>query len=67
MVHKTTLTFLNILILVERLERVVFGESSEGVNKMRAEVRVDILRVKPRCAGSIHRPVRVVAHHARLA
>ena len=57
------LTFLNILIFIKRNNRIVLAKSTEGINKMCAEVRVNILRGELCVALSVHRPVSVVAYH----
>ena len=56
-------TFLNILIFIKRNNRIVLAKSTEGINKMCAEVRVDILGGELCVALSVHGPVRIVAHH----
>lgn len=57
-----TLTLLNVLILVIWLEGVLLGKATEGIDQMRAQVRVDILRVELGRTRPVHGPVCVVAY-----
>ena len=57
------LTLLDILILVIRSEAVLPGKASERVDKMSAQVGVDVLRRELGCTWAVHRPVCVVTHN----
>lgn len=59
-------TFLDVLVLVEGLQSVALGETSEGVDEVGAEVGVDVLRGELGRARSIDRPVGVVADDLSL-
>lgn len=59
-------TFLDVLVLVERLQRVVLREAAERVDQVGAQVRIDVLWGELCRAGSVHRPVRVVADDLAL-
>lgn len=58
--------FLDILVFIERLQVIVFGETAECVDQMRAQVRVDVLRTEFRRARTVDAPVCVIANDARL-
>ena len=49
------------MVLVERLHGVVLGQAPEGVDEMRAHVRVDVLGAELGRALSVHGPVGEVA------
>ena len=57
------LTFLDVLILVGRLELEVVTERAEGVDEVGAEVGVDVGGLEFCQPLSVHRPVGVVTHH----
>lgn len=59
-------TFLDVLVLVERLQRVVLREAAERVDQVSAQVRIDVLRGELRRTGPVHRPVGVVADDSAL-
>ena len=56
-------TFFQVLVLVEGLDGVLLGESAEGVDEMRAEVRVDVGGAELGRALPVDGPVGEVAHH----
>lgn len=55
-------TFLDVLVLVERFQSVVLGESTEGVYQVGAEIRIDVLRGELGRSRPIDRPICVVTH-----
>ena len=57
---------LNVLILVIGSQAVLSCKTAKCVYKMRAEIRVDVLRGELGGAGAVDRPVCVVAHHSLL-
>lgn len=57
-------TFLDVLILVERLDGVILAEASEGVDQVGTQVGVDVLGGELAAALSIDGPVCEVADHA---
>lgn len=66
MVPKLKRTFFDILILIERFQRVFFGESSERVNEMSTEIRIDVLWVEFGRSRPINRPIRVVTNDPQI-
>lgn len=65
--HYLFRTLLNVLVLVVRSESILPVQAAEGVDKMRAQVGVDVLGVVFGSAWPIHTPVRIVAHHPLLS
>ena len=57
-------TFFDVLILVEGLDGVVLAKSSERVDEMGAQVRVDVLRAELAGALAVDGPVCEVADHS---
>ena len=57
------LTFLNVLVFIERHQGVVLAQASEGVDQVGAEVGVDVLRGELGISLSVDCPVGVVTHH----
>lgn len=55
-------TFLDVLVLVEGFQGIVLGKSTERVDKVGAEIGVDVLRRELGGSRSVDRPVSVVAH-----
>ena len=53
---------IDVLPLVEWPEREIVGKPSEGVDEMRAQVRIDVLRHEFGQTWTVRRPVGVVAH-----
>lgn len=53
----------DILILVVGFERILLGETTERVDQMGAQVRVDVLWIEFSRPRPVHRPVGVVANH----
>ena len=48
---------------VQRVDLVVGVEASEGVDEMRADLRIDVLHVVLAITGSVRRPALEVADH----
>ena len=57
------LTFLNVLVFIERHQGVILAQASEGVDQMGAEVGVDVLRGELCISLSVNCPVSIVTHH----
>lgn len=55
-------TLVDVLPLVEGPQVELIVETSEGIDEMSAQVRIDVLRQELGQAGTVGRPVCVVAH-----
>ena len=59
----TVITFLNILVFIKRHQGIILPKSSKSVDKMSAEVGVDVLGGELGIPLSVDRPVGVVTNN----
>lgn len=59
-------TLIDVLPFVERSQGEIVGETTESVDQMSAQVRVDILRQEFRLSRTISRPISVVTNDALI-
>ena len=66
MIENFFITFFEILVFVKGLDFVILAQSGKSINKMGAEVGVDILRAKLGGSLAIDRPISVITYNSSI-